>query len=948
MAYLVNQARLASLTVNGSDYTNNFISWEVSDASAYKNGFVSTTGTVILGQIPGGFNLEDYDRDNFKRGSEVILNITYPDGTTSRHPRGLLYVISTSYEIETGQTTLEIGCRLALAAITEYIDSLLSLAPIPLDEAQETYSNIAGSFASAGKYAYQDNTGNIVTGTFFEGDSFGTSAEGTWVSILGITALKVSALSANGAIPDKIEITYSSKTGANSDEQGKQIIDVTESSYWTNYPAVVYDRILTSADIPVDSATTASSTGSISACGNTPTQPSDSLVSCSDGYTTVQTNIVQAATRTTTSTQKYDGPAAQLSYTLEEVRGPAIEANNQYYADSFAYCRQTWATACDPNGSCPLDGMDNVLLTKSETFNEFSDDGRLIKTTKEDWATVLSAAQPFNWRSGNTNGEITDFTPISVTDMYRAVATITEYVEDSDTYTETVTTTYTSAASLGSGLGDASPNISGVSRNGNVTGISSSTTAPGLPDGTINSLATTTNGSGSGLIVDATCISSGVTATISSAFDASNLVYTPSTTYWEGTVNVSTDNTSGTGMQISMKWYQEPGYYYEWAIIALLESGTGYNEGEYVRINADELIKAGATFVASGYLKIQVLTVAQGSVLLTPLNPGAGYVVGDSVVVAKQTLIDKGYIGVTKDIKATVTETIDGYTSNSSSIDAYAGIITKETRTSTTITAELINPDTLNSPQTETGENTTTAEIFTGRYVTPPNEAGLYTLKDSIPVPILLDTDAGTQAIVDGYSDYIVRFTKGNALGITIGETLRKDVATSWKPNCPFRYFDPVNQKAIAMRMDGTTWGVTSTESGFVTRGLWVGTSNGTITIPSNLTGDSRPDMGSGTTPPSAVVGISITNETVVNTGAFSWTIDVVFSTSVDVDYTIQTPYEPTMDISTYWTSAYTVSGYIVTPGSLLATDSTGSIPLDYNGSLLVQTATIIDGDVFA
>ena len=128
MAYLVNQTRLHSLTIAGVDYTGSMLSWACSDSSANRNGLISTTGTVVLGQVPSGYDVEDYDRDNFKRGMPVILQVTYPSGTVARHPRGLLYVLTSTYNPESNQLTVDIGCRLTLAKLTDDVAALVALA----------------------------------------------------------------------------------------------------------------------------------------------------------------------------------------------------------------------------------------------------------------------------------------------------------------------------------------------------------------------------------------------------------------------------------------------------------------------------------------------------------------------------------------------------------------------------------------------------------------------------------------------------------------------------------------------------------------------------------------------------------------------------------------------------------------------------------------------------
>ena len=68
MGYIVQKTRASQLLIGGVDYTSSLIDFQVTDTSAYKNGLVTTTGTVSLGQRPGGANIEDYDRNIFKRG----------------------------------------------------------------------------------------------------------------------------------------------------------------------------------------------------------------------------------------------------------------------------------------------------------------------------------------------------------------------------------------------------------------------------------------------------------------------------------------------------------------------------------------------------------------------------------------------------------------------------------------------------------------------------------------------------------------------------------------------------------------------------------------------------------------------------------------------------------------------------------------------------------------
>ena len=68
---------------------------------------------------------------------------------------------------------------------------------------------------------------------------------------------------------------------------------------------------------------------------------------------------------------------------------------------------------------------------------------------------------------------------------------------------------------------------------------------------------------------------------------------------------------------------------------------------------------------------------------------------------------------------------------------------------------------------------------------------------------------------------------------------------TNWRPGMPFRYYDPTRQVLMAMRMDACSWGVSQEQAAFVTEGLWNGFSNGTVSLPSNVIGNSSPDKDS-------------------------------------------------------------------------------------------------------
>ena len=459
MGYLVQKTRASQLTVGGVDYTSSFISLQVSDVSAFKNGLMTTSGTLVLGQRPGGSDIEDYDRNIFKRGTVVILDITEPGGSAYRHPRGYLHVISVSYNVEAEQLEIAVGCRLALAFLTDDASEVLPLIPIPLDPAQQTIQNCSASFASAGKVLYQDNQGALQERKFFGTDNSSGVEAGEFVSILGQTALSVTPLAAGNAIPDVIRLSYLVPQGVLAGgEPVKETTDTTISDYFIAYPAVTYTRVPLSeigdACLPEKKDTQTSN------CGNTPLPPGNEAgnageqedVLCECQWESKRNTVYLPATKTSVSQANYGGPAGQLSYQLTSETGPAIEANSQYFADKYAYCSRVYGYSCTPNGGCPYDGFNQITLGRSATVYTYNpDDNSLQRTVTETYRTKLSISNPDNWRSGVNNGVPQDFNQNFATnnsDLFRERVQIVEYSRENN-LNKQVTTIYTSISSIG-------------------------------------------------------------------------------------------------------------------------------------------------------------------------------------------------------------------------------------------------------------------------------------------------------------------------------------------------------------------------------------------------------------------------------------------------------------------------------------------------------------------
>lgn len=770
MSYLVASAYPAELKIGTGDYVNNLLSFTAQDASAFRTGLITTVGQIKLGSLPGQ-NLADYDRNDFKRGTRINLKIRYPSGRIKIHPRGDLYVISTAYLPEREELLIECGCLLVIKKLLEETETLLPMAPIPLDPAQQDFPNISASIAAAGKIAWADSNGLLAMVDFFEGDGFGGVAASKFVAMRGVTTLGVTPLAAAQAIPDEILLSYQYPKGTLADDnQGRVDTTTTTSRYFLRYPATTFDRfrlkpiqdVVAPPPIVIPPVVVVSS-----GCGNTPPPPPVNIdvpaqpapvtpvLTCNYGYETKQVASYVSATRTETRTTTYGGPSGQTSRSEAVIIGPAIEANSQYFADKYAYCTQSYASACQPNGGCPMDGLYGIVLGRQITDYEYGPANEVVKTVTSEFRPRLAAAQPTDWRSGMNAGIPQDFNGnLNTTAQYLHQVTIREFKKE-DNVSIQETTIYTSSASRGAGLG--------------------------------------------------------------------------------------------------------------------------------------------------------------------------------------------------------------------ANLDAYAGIQTSETRKSSTTITNDLRPDTVNAPTTavETGELKVTLKGSQGGYLAG---FGPYEIKEDMPVPVLLETRAEIDEAVELYSDYLVKFTKGDSRGLSIAMALSEEVADAWAPNTPFRYYDPGSDTLMAMRMDSTTWGVDKNGCLFSTAAIWVNDLIGNVNVPNNLAGASTPvingdqpiddqnDFVAVTDDQGNVIGYeqptaTVSNEQITNS-EMAWNviieIDLDLRPKATGENGIRTPPPEPEDVAIENTLVIWCTGKIVEPGALIELETNGAIPATAYGNPVVDALLVVNDDLFA
>lgn len=416
MSIIVNTSRGVSLNVGGVDYSSNLLSIELSDDSAVNNGIVTTSGTIVLGDTPGGGVIEDYDRDFFVRGQSVTINIVNELGSTVKHPRGHLYVVSTNYNIETNELSVDVGCKLYLASLSDEITNLLSYALFDIPSDRQTFSDLNSALQAECAFIWQNNNGQIIKQDFFDLDQAGTSkAPPNWTSVLGQTTLSAEALGSGLVPPDFLEVSYEYVVDAASDLDPDSLIDesTVTTKYTIDYPAVEYERIRPTTGLPGTTGpgdineTPPLGGRSSSTCGDSPAVPVDKdnegdYEQCTQGYTSQEVVRLVDVEMTEVSRTYYSGPGRQVERTEKILYNAKIEHNEDYWKDYIEYCRFAYGTQCRPDGNCLTDALaqgreqmrDSIVI---ET-NTYGEGDILVKKRVDTYTNMFDCYTPVDWR----------------------------------------------------------------------------------------------------------------------------------------------------------------------------------------------------------------------------------------------------------------------------------------------------------------------------------------------------------------------------------------------------------------------------------------------------------------------------------------------------------------------------------------------------------------------
>lgn len=176
----VNTSRAIYVYINGSNVSDYLISGELSDDSVYTNSIITTTGTITLG---GDSSVLDFDRSLYPIGATVSIWVKLDNGRVALHPKGTLYVINSSVNIEERTLSLEVGCSLAFISDKEdsYAESIsLLFDQMLLDGTKSSFvidnkdlSTLSNLLEVEGSIVYQDQYGNIQKVAAFGKDGLG-------------------------------------------------------------------------------------------------------------------------------------------------------------------------------------------------------------------------------------------------------------------------------------------------------------------------------------------------------------------------------------------------------------------------------------------------------------------------------------------------------------------------------------------------------------------------------------------------------------------------------------------------------------------------------------------------------------------------------------------------------------------------------------------------------
>ena len=160
------------------------------------------------------------------------------------------------------------------------------------------------------------------------------------------------------------------------------------------------------------------------------------------------------------------------------------------------------------------------------------------------------------------------------------------------------------------------------------------------------------------------------------------------------------------------------------------------------------------------------------------------------------------------------------------------GTETVERRTSLSGTVNPSQPDRIGTGQASKVTKSKTVTNVSQRY--PITAAGSVKQETQVPFTIDANDENAAREVAINYANYYRDLLEGDSTGIRVAEAMRPEIF-GYYPGMPFTFYDRTTEKVVKLRMNATTWGITASDSLFSTDGLFIGVSNGTVNIGSNV-----------------------------------------------------------------------------------------------------------------
>lgn len=283
------------------------------------------------------------------------------------------------------------------------------------------------------------------------------------------------------------------------------------------------------------------------------------------------------------------------------------------------------------------------------------------------------------------------------------------------------------------------------------------------------------------------------------------------------------------------------------------------------------------------------------------------------------------------------------------------GTLTTEKRTSR---EGQLNPD--QPPRNPGGTNRVTRN---GVYIEEsakykPTAAGSVTFSTQMPFNVPSDKEAQARERASKYAKTQRALIEGDAAGIRVAEAMRPEIF-GYYPGMPFTYYDRQEQKVVKLRMNGTGWAINGSEALMSTDGCFIGLSNGSVNMGSNVPDPANPGLRS--TPQqraAAYLPPSVSGEDAIDLGRGDYDVMEVIGIDIPValgSYTgmgdngagIVPNWDEPIESTILTNYQCYVSGEVVSAeAQLLEIDGIGTIP-DYEDSVLEGPSGILIPDLF-